>query len=78
MSDRKFTFILLSKVQTICDEIKTYFNVSYSQAVKMLYKSKLYEALEDEETKMWYYSSYDLFNMFLEENKTGKYTVYGG
>ncbi len=44
----------------------------------MLYNSKLYNALENEETKMWYYSNYDLFKMFLEEKETGKYTVYGG
>lgn len=44
----------------------------------MLYHSKLYEALEKEDTKMWYYSNYDLFKMFLEETKTGKYSVYVG
>ena len=44
----------------------------------MLYNSKIYKALEKEDTKMWYYSSFDLFNMFLEEQETGTYTVYGG
>ena len=36
------------------------------------------DVIEKEETKMWYYSNYDLFRMFLEEKETGKYTVYGG
>ena len=78
MNKGKFTFIMLEKIQTLCDSIKNYFNISYDETIKLLYNSKLYEALEDEETKMWYYSNYDLFNMFLEEKETGKYTVYGG
>ena len=78
MNKGKFTFIMLEKVQTLCDSIKNYFNISYDETIKLLYNSKLYEALEDEETKMWYYSNYDLFRMFLEEKNTGKYTVYGG
>ena len=78
MNKGKFTFIMLEKIQTLCDSIKNYFNISYDETIKLLYNSKLYEALEDEETKMWYYSNYDLFRMFLEEKNTGKYTVYGG
>lgn len=78
MSDGKFVCIMFEKVQTLCDSIKNYFNISYREAISLLYNSKLYEALEDEETKMWYYSNYDLFRMFLEERDTGRYTVYGG
>ena len=59
-------------------QYKNFFNISYSEALKLLYNSKLYNALEDEKTKMWYYSNYDLFRMFLEEKETGHYTVYGG
>ena len=62
----------------ICDKIKEELNISYYEANNLLYHSKLYEALEDESTKMWYYSNYDLFLMFLEERKTDKYIVYGG
>ncbi len=71
-------FMILEQIQVLCTNIKNYFNISYDKARKMLYNSKLYNALEDEETKMWYYSSYDLFKMFLEEKETGSYTVYGG
>ncbi len=39
------------------------------------YENGIYDM---EETKMWYYSNYDLFRMFLEERNTGSYTVYGG
>ena len=78
MSKNQFTFIMFEKMQTLCDIIKNYFNITYQDEIKMLYNSKLYEALEDEETKMWYYSNFDLFKMFLEETETGTYTVYGG
>ena len=78
MSDNKFTYIMFVKVQTLCDSIKNYFNITYTEALKELYNSKLYKALEEEETKMWYYSNYDLFKMFLEEHETGRYTIYGG
>lgn len=74
----KTNFTIIKKIQVISTFIKNHFNVSYDEARKMLYNSKLYNALEDEETKMWYYSSYDLFKMFLEEKETGSYTVYGG
>ena len=78
MSDRKFMSIMFIQVQALCDKIQNYFNINYNEALKLLYHSKIYKELENEKTKMWYYSSYDLFQMFLEEYNTGKYTVYGG
>ena len=78
MSKRNFLSIIFVQVQSLCDKIQNYFGISYNEAIKILYHSKLYKALEQETTKMWYFSSYDLFNMFLEEYKTGNYTVYGG
>ena len=78
MKMSKTDFVILGHIQLLCTSIKNYFNISYEEARKLLYNSKLYNALENEETKMWYYSNYDLFKMFLEEKETGKYTVYGG
>ena len=78
MHKSKNEFMILEQIQVLCTNIKNYFNITYNEARKLLYHSKLYKALEDEETKMWYYSSYDLFKMFLEEKETGRYTVYGG
>lgn len=78
MEKGKFSFILCIEVQTLTNSIKNYFNISFAEARKWLYCSKLYSALEIEETKMWYYSCFDLFNMFIEERETGDYTIYGG
>lgn len=77
MNDKKFTFILYGKVQSITTFIKNHFNVTYKEALKMFYNSQVYEDLENEKLKMWYFSSTALFNMFLEEHETGKYTVNG-
>ena len=78
MSNKNFNMIMIIKVQALTTSIKNYFDVTYNEAMKELYKSKLYKLLEDEETKMWYYSNFDLFNMFLEEKETGNFTIYGG
>lgn len=75
MSEGKFKCIMFVIVQTLCTSIKNYFNISYVEALNLLYHSKLYKALENEETKMWYYSNYDLFRLFLEEKETGSYTI---
>ena len=48
MSEGKFTCIMFMKVQTLCDSIKNYFNIDYSEAMNLIYHSKLYKALEDE------------------------------
>lgn len=78
MEDKLFMDMMLEKAQVLTNKIKNYYNISFDQARKLLYNSKIYKAMENEETKMWYYSSFDLFNMFLEEQEKGTYTVYGG
>ena len=75
MSKESFALLLSSKVQEICIKIVNYFGISYDEAIEKLYNSKLYEVLDNEESKMWYFSSYDLFKMFLEERETGEFTV---
>lgn len=78
MTEKKFVFLMFEKAQVLTNKIKNYYNISFAEARKIFYNSNIYKALEKEETKMWYYSSFDLFNMFLEEQKTGTYSIYGG
>lgn len=49
-------------------------NTSHKEAFERLYSSKLYALLEDEETKVWYYSTPMLYSLLLEEEQTGKIT----
>ena len=46
-------------------------NISEEKAVAKLYASKLYKVLENEETKLWQYSTQMLFSLFEQEEKTG-------
>lgn len=46
-------------------------NISHEEAIKKLYTSKLYAALEKEETKVWQYSTQMLYSLFEQEEQTG-------
>lgn len=46
-------------------------NISHDDAILRLYSSKLYELLEDEETKIWQYSSEMLYALLKQEEETG-------
>ena len=48
-------------------------NISEEKAIKKLYTSKLYQQLEDEETKLWQYSSQMLYSIFEQEEKKGSF-----
>lgn len=46
-------------------------NISNEEAILKLYSSKLYEYLEDEESKVWHYSTHMLYSLFEQEEKNG-------
>lgn len=46
-------------------------NISEEEAIKRLYASKLYAALEQEETKVWQYSTQMLYSLYEQEQSTG-------
>lgn len=64
MSEGKFTCIMFIVVPTLCDSIKNYFNISYKEARNLLYHSKLYKALEKQETKLTGKEVYELFEKY--------------
>lgn len=45
--------------------------VSESEAIKLLYTSRLYEALEKEETKVWQYSTPMIYSLLEQEWESG-------
>ena len=51
--------------------IATKQNITNEEAIVKLYSSKLYEALEVEETKVWQYSTHLLYSLFEQEELTG-------
>lgn len=46
-------------------------HIPHEDAIKKLYASNLYAALEKEETKVWQYSTQMLFCLFEQEEQTG-------
>lgn len=42
-------------------------SISEKEAIKLLYASRLYSALEKEETKLWQYSSHMLYSLLEQE-----------
>ena len=47
-------------------------NISENDAITKLYNSKLYAILEQEDTKVWQYSTEMLYLLFEQEERTGK------
>ena len=46
-------------------------NMSEDEAITKLYSSKLYAMLEQEDTKVWHYSTLMLYELLTEEETTG-------
>lgn len=46
--------------------------VSDEQAISMLYNSMLFEYLAEEASKVWRYSTEALYDMFVQEQTTGR------
>jgi hypothetical protein len=60
--------IIAALMQKIIEQKK----ITQDEAFSRLYNSMLYGVLENEQTKVWYYSVEKLFQLFEEEMSTGK------
>lgn len=49
-------------------------SISKEEALTLLYRSELYRQLEREETKLWHLSVPTLYEMWQEEQQTGRIT----
>jgi hypothetical protein len=74
MKESKLTTVLILLVPRILELIMREYHVGEEKAVEMLYSSKLYEVLEEEDTKLWHLNAHALFEMFQEELQTGAIT----
>jgi hypothetical protein len=59
-------------IPLIIKEIVKQRDIPQEEAFVLLYSSKLYKLIEDEETKLWHLSPLTLFNLLAEELETGK------
>ena len=73
MNKEKFSALLPLKVFSIIREMQRD-GVRSDDAIRLLYRSKLYASLENESTKMWWYSPALLYDLLKEELETGNFT----
>lgn len=75
MSEFKEFQVVLQIIATrLAETISIEMNISEKEALNRLYSSKLYEKLEQEETKVWHLSVPTLYSLFIEEQEDGKIT----
>ena len=72
MDNKQFESVIPMIVVSLVDMIATKNELTEDATVKNLYSSSLYAALENEETKVWYYSVAKLYELYQNEMKTGK------
>ena len=68
----KFSVILPLIVASVTDKIATEYQLDENAAIEKLYSTQLYSYLEDEKTKIWYYSADKIFDLYKSETETGK------
>ena len=72
MDELKFEAILPIIIAALVDMIKSKEKTTDEKAIDSLYQSELYTALENEETKVWQYSTEKLYDLYFQEKSAGK------
>ena len=78
MEQKKFEAMLILIVPQVINLIVQNYEVDEIKATKDFYESELYSLLEQEDTKLWQLSPINLFNLYDDEQKTGKITFPEG
>ena len=78
MDEKRFSAQLFLIVPRVIELIVKQNHIDEEKATELFYNSELYAQLEDEQTKLWHLSQMALFDMFCEEQKTGKITYPDG
>ena len=74
MEQKKFEAMLILIVPAVIKLILENYPVDEIEASDRFYRSKAYEKLEQEETKLWHLSPLTLYHMYEEEQRTGEIT----
>jgi hypothetical protein len=72
MDKKKFESMLILIVPDVIKLIVENNQIDEIKASDLFYTSKVYEKLEQEDTKLWHLSPLTLYNMFEEEQKTSE------
>ena len=71
MSQEQFTALMPYIISDLVSLIAENDQLPENVAMEKLYNSQLYQLLEQEELKLWQYSSHMLYSLFQQEQKTG-------
>jgi hypothetical protein len=71
MDKKQFDALLPLKVQSVLSLLIERKKMAFIEALRYLYSSQLYQFLEKEETKVWYYSPLLLFELIEGEKTSG-------
>ena len=72
--NEQFQVILQITASNLAELIKANSGEDKKEVIKSLYASKLYKTLENEKTKLWHLSVPALYDLYTEEQETGKIT----
>jgi len=72
MDKAKFEALLPFIVSALLKKIIEHKKISQEEAFSCLYNSRLYNALDNEKTKVWHYSAEKLYQLFEDEIASGK------
>ena len=73
MNENQFNAMLAIIVPHIIELIIKNSNLDTDKAISLFYKSKLYQELSDEKSKLWHYSPMTLYTMYQDELLTESY-----
>lgn len=73
MDKKKFESMLILIIPDVIKVIVENNKIDEIKAAELFYSSKVYEKLEQEDTKLWHFSPLTLYNMFEEERRTGEF-----
>ena len=73
MNENQYNAMLAIIVPHIIELIIKNSNLDTDKAISLFYKSKLYQELSDEKSKLWHYSPMTLYTMYQDELLTGSY-----
>lgn len=72
MRQEQFVLMMSNISASLIAKIAQKQNISDKEALEKLYSSNLYSLLEQEDTKLWQYSTDMLYNLFEQEQQTGR------
>lgn len=73
MNEDQFSAMLTVIVPPIIEYILKNSNVDDEKVILGFYRSRLYQELSDEKSKLWHYSALTLYTMYQDELLTGTY-----